>query len=92
MNIQGKAKQNLMFAIVIFTYVLSVLEGLKDYKKIAFKKYSNGTFSKAISVFRNGLDKIVILTSSLQKFFKYILWQFQKIEKAYFSAVLLNVQ
>ena len=92
MNIKGKAKQNLMFAIVIFTYVLSVLEGLKDYKKIAIKKYLNGTFSKAISVFRNGLDKIVILTSSLQKFFKYILKQLQKSEKAYYSSVLLNVQ
>ena len=32
-------------------------------------------------LFRNGLDKIVILTSSLQKFFKYILCQFHKIEK-----------
>jgi hypothetical protein len=66
MNIRGKAKQNLMIAIVIFTYVISVLEGLKDYKKIDSKSYSNGTTSKAISVFRNGVDKIVILTNSLR--------------------------
>lgn len=92
MNVKGKAKQNLMLAIVIFTYVLSVLEGLKNYKKVPFKKYANGTISKAISVFRNGLDKIVILASSIYKFIKYILKQFSKIEKAYSSAILLNVQ
>ena len=92
MNIKGKAKQNLMLAIVIFTYVLSVLEGLKNYKKIALKKYANGTVSKAVSVFRNGLDKIVIITSLISKFIKYILKQFSKIDKAYSSSILLNVQ
>ena len=91
MNIKGKSKQNLMLAIVVFTYVLSVLEGLKNYKKIAFKKYANGNVSKAVSVFRNGLDKIVILTSSISKFIKYILKQFSKIDKAYSSSILLNV-
>ena len=92
MNIQGKAKQNLMLAIVIFTYVLSVLEGLKNYKKVVSKKYADGTVTKAISVFRYGLDKVVILTSSLEKFIKYILKQFSKIDKAYSSSILLNVQ
>ena len=92
MNVKGKAKQNLMLAIVIFTYVLSILEGLKNYKKVASKKYADGSVTKAISVFRHGLDKIVILTSSLHKFIKYILKQFSKIEKAYSSSILLNVQ
>lgn len=91
MNIRGKAKQNLMLAIVIFTYVISVLEGLKDYKKIVSKSYSNGTTSKATSVFRNGVDKIVILTSSLLKFFKYILKQFQNLKNTYYSSIILNV-
>jgi hypothetical protein len=92
MNVKGKAKQNLMFAIVVFTYVLSVLEGLKDYKKIAVKTYSDGTTSKAVSVFRNGVDKIVIQANSLQKFFKYILRQFKQAQMAFHSAILLNVQ
>ena len=91
MNIRGKAKQNLMLAIVVFTYVISVLEGLKDYKKIASKNYSNGTTSKAISVFRNGIDKVVILTNSLQKFFKYILQQFRNAKNTYCSSIILNV-
>jgi hypothetical protein len=91
MNVKGKAKQNLMFAVVIFTYVLSVLEGLKGYKKIAIKKYADGTTAKIISVFRNGLDKIVILTASLLKFFKYILTQFYNAQKSHQSSTLLNV-
>ena len=91
MNIGGKAKQNLMLAVMVFTYVLSVLEGLKDYKKIALKKYADGTTSKAISVFRNGLDKIVILTHSFLVFIKYILKQFRIMEKTYSSFIILNV-
>lgn len=91
MNIKGRAKQDLMLSIVVFTYVLSVLEGLKNYKKVASKRYADGTVSKAVSVFRSGLDKIVILTSSLHKFVKYILKQFSKIEMAYSFSILLNV-
>ncbi|MGB0840010.1 MAG: transposase [Chitinophagales bacterium] len=91
-NIRGKAKQNLMLAIVIFTYVLSVLEGLHNYKKIASKRYADGTITKAVSVFRNGLDKIVVLTSSLLKFIKYILKKIRKTEMTYKSSILLNVQ
>ena len=30
MNIRGRAKQNLMIAIIVFTYVLSILEGLSS--------------------------------------------------------------
>ena len=91
MNVKGKAKQNLMMAIVTFTYVLSVLEGLKDYKKIVLKKYADGTVSKAVSVFRHGVDRIVILTNSLQKFIQYIWKQFLEIDRAYYSSILLNV-
>jgi hypothetical protein len=91
MNVKGKAKQNLLLAIVVFTYVLSILEGLKEYKKIPLKEYADGKISKAVSVFRNGVDKTVILTASLEAFFMYILLQFQKLKVSYSSSVLLNV-
>jgi hypothetical protein len=91
MNVKGKAKQNLLLAIVVFTYTLSVLEGLKNYKKIAVKNYSDGTTSKAVSVFRHGTDKIVIITNSLDAFIKYILAELHRCQKSYSSSVLLNV-
>jgi len=46
--VKGKAKQNLLLAIVVFTYVPSILEELKGYKKVALKKYANGTVYKAV--------------------------------------------
>jgi hypothetical protein len=91
MNVKGKAKQNLLLAIVVFTYTLSVLEGLKNYKKIAVKNYSDGTTSKAVSVFRHGTDKIVIITNSLDAFIKYILAELHRCQKSYSSSILLNV-
>lgn len=91
MNLKGKAKQNLLLAIVVFTYTLSVLEGLKDYKKIAIKNYADGLSSKAVSVFRHGTDKIVIITGSLNEFIKYVLRELRFCEKAYSSNILLNV-
>jgi hypothetical protein len=91
MNVKGKARQNLLLAIVVFTYTLSVLEGLKNYKKIPVKNYSDGTISKAVSVFRYGTDKIVIITNSLDAFIKYILDELHRCQKSYSSSVLLNV-
>jgi hypothetical protein len=92
MNVKGKAKQNLLLAIVVFTYVLSVLEGLKEYKKIPLKKYANGTVYKAISVFRNGLDKIILIANSFECFCRYILEQLSLNKHRYRSIILLNVQ
>lgn len=91
MNVKGKAKQNLLLSIVVFTYVLSVLEGLKDYKTVSLKNYKNGTTAKSISVFRYGLEKLTIITHSLELFFNYILIQFRFLQKAYASSIWLNV-
>ena len=91
MNVKGKAKQNLLLSIVVFTYVISVLEGLKNYKKVPLKKYSDGTTTKAVSVFRNGVDKIVIIAASFQRFCEYLLEQLKQNKNRYHSSVLLNV-
>ena len=92
MNVKGKAKQNLLLAIVVFTYVLSILEGLKDYKKVALKKYANGKVYKAVSLFRHGVDKVVIIANSFERFLKYLLDQLDYRHNRYASTVLLNVQ
>jgi len=91
MNVKGKAKQNLLLSIVVFTYVISVLEGLKDYKKIPLKKYADGTTTKAVSVFRNGVDKIVIIACSFQRFCEYLVDQLKQNKNRYRSSILLNV-
>ena len=92
LNLKGKARQNLMMAIVVFAYVLSVLEGLKQYAKIAIKKYKDGTSSKEVSVFRNGIDKLMVLCSNFDKFINYIVHIFEHNHKAYSYQNWSNVQ
>lgn len=91
MNLKGKARRNLLMAVVVFTYVLSVLEGLKDYKKIPVKHYKSGASYKTISVFRNGIDKLVILASSMQDFILYLIQTFDMTLNSYISPKSLNV-
>jgi len=58
LNLKGQFKENLMMAIVVFAYVLSINEGLKNYKNVTEKEYADGTVFKKESIFRSGLDKL----------------------------------
>lgn len=73
LNLKGTHKENLMMAIVVFAYVLSVNEGLKKYKNVAEKEYADRTVFKEESAFRYGLNKIFAFCSSFQKFLEYLL-------------------
>ena len=90
-NLKGQARQNLLLAIVVFAYVLSIHEGLKEYKKIRIQKSVGGTSYKAISVFRKGIDQLVILCNNLIDFCLYILTEIKGAQKLYQSAFFINV-
>lgn len=90
-NVRGRARQNLLMAIMVFAYVLSIHEGLKEYKKIRTHKSVDGTFYKVISVFRKGIDQLVVLCSNLVDFCQYILAEIQLAHKSHHSSILLNV-
>lgn len=72
MNLAGEERSRLMMAIVVFAYTLSVVEGLKEYQKVPIKKYANGLKTKAVSVFRSGLDKLSACCSSMEAFLAYL--------------------
>lgn len=58
LNLKDSEKIKLMMAIVCFLYVLCINEGLIAYKKMKksdIKKYSDGSESLAVSIFRKGL-------------------------------------
>lgn len=71
-NLATKSRCQLMMAVVVFAYTLSVHEGLKDYKKVAVKNYANELETKSCSVFRHGLDKISAFCASLTGFCAYL--------------------
>ncbi|MBW3546421.1 MAG: hypothetical protein KY428_12640, partial [Bacteroidetes bacterium] len=71
-NLAGEERSRLMMAIVVFAYTFSVVEGLKEYQKVPIKKYANGLKTKAVSVFRSGLDKLSACCSSMEAFLAYL--------------------
>mgnify|MGYP001803061610 FL=1 len=85
MNVKGKFKQQLLMAIVVFTYVLSILEGLKTYKKVHTKINGEGKEYKAVSLFRHGCDYLVSRTASFERFIRYILRQFKQNKTKYLA-------
>lgn len=72
-NLEEEKRSRLMMAVVVFAYMLSIHEGLKEYKKVPEKNYKNGLRTKAYSVFRSGLDKLNSFCLNLSTFFKYLI-------------------
>ena len=71
LNLKGRFRQQLLMAVTIFAYVLSVTEGLKTYRKVAEKVYKNKKY-KAVSVFRYGTDLLVAQCSTFYDFCNYL--------------------
>jgi len=76
-NLGSKSRCQLMMAVVVFAYTLSIHEGLKEYKKVPTKNYTTGRHpgglkTKSCSVFRNGLDKITAFCADLTTFCTYL--------------------
>ena len=90
-NLKTKSRCKLLMAIMIFTYVLSINEGLKTYSTVPLKKYNNGTQLKAISVFRFGIDNLIKQCYSFFKFCEYLVKEIQLADKLYGSTKSINV-
>lgn len=75
MNLKEAGKIKLMIALIVFLYVLCIREGLKKLKKKKaqdWKRYKNGTQYLATSVFRKGLSFLLIQSSNLKTFIRYL--------------------
>jgi hypothetical protein len=72
MNLAGPQRSRLMMAIVVFAYTLSVVEGLKAYEKVAVKTYAQGIKTRAVSVFRRGLDMLSAYCYTIETFLNYL--------------------
>ena len=90
-NLKGPARTKLLMAIMVFTYVLSIHEGLKDYKTVRLNKYKNGNQTKAVSVFRYGLEKMSEHLWTFYDFCHFILFQITKALSIYKSHLAINV-
>ena len=90
-NLRGKARPKLLTAIVLFAYVISIHEGLKEYKKVRIIKRKDQTTVKAVSVFRYGREKLITKLNTLKKFITYIQQNIRSESRKYNSLKLVNV-
>lgn len=72
MNLGTQTRCRLLMAVVVFSYVLSIKEGLKTYRKVRVKLYSDGSEEMEESVFRRGINSIMRFCTSLHTFCRYI--------------------
>lgn len=87
MNFKQTAKIELLLAVVVFTYVLSVKAGEAVSDQIGRKTYPNGTNSPAQSLFKKGLDVLNATLLVFEQFMDYLLGIFKSAKPRRFRFV-----
>lgn len=72
MNLKGDARRNLLMAIMVFAYVLSIVEGIKTYAFSRVITYADQRVEKAESLFRYGIDRLCPNVVSILSFLIYL--------------------
>ena len=72
MNLGTESRCQLLMAIVVFAYVLSIKEGLKTYSKVRIKLYPDGAQEREESVFRHGLNSLMRFCANLLTFCRHL--------------------
>lgn len=91
-NLPCKCKTKLLLAMTVFAYILSILEGLKEYGKVPTKKYADGTQTKTVAVFREGIDWLVAKCPNFNELCKYICKEIKKANNSFRSPKAIVVQ
>jgi Transposase DDE domain. len=90
-NLKSKSRCKLLMAIMVFTYVISIHEGLKTYHKVPIKKHKNGTSYKEVSLFRHGIQNLTLVATSFIKFCLFIFNEIVLAQGLYNSRFSINV-
>lgn len=90
LNLRTMTRCRLLMAITVFAYVLSINEGLKDYKKIKMNACKNKE-EKRVSIFRNGIDKVVAFCIGIERFLLYLNNVFLGQTPKYKNTTIFNV-
>lgn len=72
MNLGTESRCQLLMAIVVFAYVLSIKEGLKTYRKVRVKNYADGSQEREESIFRHGLNNLTRFCAELISFCRHV--------------------
>ncbi len=72
MNLGTESRCQLLMAVVVFAYVLSIKEGLKKYRKVRIKLYPDGSQERGESVFRHGINSLMRFCANLLTFCRHL--------------------
>lgn len=72
MNLGTESRCQLLMAVVVFAYVISIKQGLKSYRKVRMKLYSDGSEEREESVFRHGINSLMRFCANLHTFCRYL--------------------
>lgn len=90
LNLRTPTRCRLLFAITVFAYVLSINEGLKDYKKVRYNACKKRP-EKRVSVFRNGIDRLMGVCGNITLFYQYLVDVFIAKMPVYVNSKTINV-
>jgi hypothetical protein len=92
MNLGTESRCRLLMAIVVFSYVLSIKEGLKTYSKVRVKLYLDGSEEMEESVFRRGINSLLRFCANLYTFCLHIFGKIGNNKMPVPILILENVQ
>ncbi|MEM9985104.1 MAG: transposase [Bacteroidota bacterium] len=84
-NLKGEARRTLLMAVVVFSYVLSIHQGLKTYHKVPSRTFTNQQTYKVESVFRYGINQIAQCCRDWETFLRFLIDQIRLATKQYRS-------
>jgi len=89
LNLACKFRAQLLLAIMVLAYTLAVVEGIKHLKRIPMKSFANGIKTKAVAIFREGIDSICAKCHSFELFVNEVLQNIHKLKGAYRSKMAI---
>ena len=92
LSFRDKDKIRLLLAAVIVAYCWSIHQGLQLDKAVKRKIFANQTTTRAVSVFRNGLDQLSSQIYQLVLFLEFILREVARAKRSYRSKKAIFVQ
>lgn len=92
MGLKKPLKVQLLMAMVVFAYCISIHLGIKQGKKVRFKIYPDGAKYPEISAFRLGIDLIDQTARDKLHFLTFLEQIFKVANNAYLSPFAIHVQ
>jgi hypothetical protein len=85
-NLKDNARRTFLMAVVVFSYVLSIHQGLNTYRKVPTRTFANQQTYKVESVFRYGINQLTQICIHLAALLQFLLDEIKQAYNQYRSA------